>query len=175
MTPTTWEAGCREVILLVMQLFGLKTTLDDWETNVPIDEMVDFWVDGANGYAQVGWADLAARVIKAHVEFVQGGEGEPWKYGYVVQTLASKQHDYGTRNIERFGIPGIKVRLSDKAARFRNLRRRGGNARNETVEDTLFDMLGYCIVALMVLRGTFTLPLEADLAEDEDDAWADEE
>lgn len=88
-----------------------------------------------------------------------------------VEFLAGKQHDYGQDNITTFGVSGLLVRLHDKLARLANLAIRSGSASpgtvaHESVADTWDDIVGYCVVGLMVLAGTFTLPLERDVAGD---------
>lgn len=82
---------------------------------------------------------------------------EIWDTGEMVSTLCKKQHDYGHGNINRFGLMGVAVRLSDKVERYINLR--GKQAKNESTNDTLIDVVGYCVVALMLLDETFQLPL----------------
>lgn len=80
----------------------------------------------------------------------------------LVELLASKQHDYGSKNILKFGERGILVRLWDKISRYDNLSKRY-TAYNESVRDTLSDMIGYVVLLYMVRAGVFTLPLECDL------------
>jgi hypothetical protein len=80
----------------------------------------------------------------------------------VTDLLASKQHDYGSGNINRFGLVGLVVRMSDKVERYENLRNRPTPS-NETLQDTLDDMVGYAVIARMVLDNSFNLPLGADL------------
>lgn len=84
---------------------------------------------------------------------------------FVLRTLADKQFCYGPENVTRhFGMRGILVRINDKIARLQNLYRRGvRNALFETIEDTWLDLLGYTVIALMLIDDTFTLPLERDL------------
>lgn len=82
---------------------------------------------------------------------------EIWDTGEMVSTLCKKQHDYGHGNINRFGLMGVAVRLSDKVERYMNLK--GREAKNESTNDTLIDVVGYCVVALMLLDETFQLPL----------------
>ena len=80
----------------------------------------------------------------------------------LTKLLARKQHDYGPENILRFGVPGLMVRLHDKVARLENLlaKRDGKNAVNgEAVADTFTDIVGYCVIGMMLVFGTFTLPL----------------
>lgn len=85
---------------------------------------------------------------------------ESWDLETVFQTLCSKQHDYGHENINKFGLYGIIVRLSDKVERYANLKNK--YAKNESVFDTLLDIVGYCVVALMLIDETFNLQLGED-------------
>jgi hypothetical protein len=88
---------------------------------------------------------------------------EVWSMDKQVELLASKQHDYGHENINRFGSNGVLVRLWDKVSRYENLLGRG--AENEPIDDTLKDMVGYVTIYVMVKNGTFSFPLEAELEE----------
>jgi hypothetical protein len=85
---------------------------------------------------------------------------EEWDTGHMLTTLCKKQHDYGHENILKFGLYGILVRLSDKIERYANLE--GKQAQNESTSDTLMDIVGYSVVALMLLDETFTLQLGDD-------------
>ena len=78
----------------------------------------------------------------------------------VAELIISKQHDYGHGNILAFGEFGVLVRASDKLERLKNLHRLGDCPENETVEDTWRDLAGYAIIALMLERKVFELPLE---------------
>lgn len=80
----------------------------------------------------------------------------------VVDTLVSKQHDYGHSNITAFGLEGIVVRLSDKIARLGNLVKRSTEPLNESAADTVMDIIGYCVIGIMLREGTFMLELKAD-------------
>jgi hypothetical protein len=73
----------------------------------------------------------------------------------ILDMLCRKQHDYGHQNILRTGIPGIVTRLSDKQARLENLAARGATPANESLEDALADIVGYCVIGLMLQAGTF--------------------
>jgi hypothetical protein len=85
----------------------------------------------------------------------------------IVEFVAGKQHDYGNDNILKWGAEGITIRTWDKLARIRNLEKRGGGSANEPLSDAWFDCLGYAIVAYMLLLGTFTRPLQADMIDPE--------
>ena len=86
---------------------------------------------------------------------------ETWDTGYMVSTLCRKQHDYGHGNINRFGIYGVIVRLSDKIERLANLNNID-KPQNESRQDTLLDIVGYCVIALMLMDDTFNLSLGDD-------------
>lgn len=76
--------------------------------------------------------------------------------------LISKQHDYGHSNIVDFGEYGVLVRANDKMARLKNLLSPLGETqpKNETIEDSWKDLANYAIIALMVRRNWFELPLK---------------
>ena len=65
-----------------------------------------------------------------------------------VLTFDRKQHDYGSRNIGDFGEAGVLVRANDKMARLKNLHGvRGGEVKNEPIEDAWRDLSVYGIIA----------------------------
>lgn len=77
------------------------------------------------------------------------------------QVMISKQRDYGSGNISEFGELGVLIRATDKQKRLKNLLYDNpGQARNESLEDTWVDVSNYGIIALMVRRGIWGLPLE---------------
>lgn len=77
--------------------------------------------------------------------------------------LCRKQHDYGHGNIENFGLVGVAVRLCDKIARAKNLKKRGESiVKNETVIDTYEDIVGYATIAIMLRDSTFSLDLDTN-------------
>lgn len=83
-----------------------------------------------------------------------------WDVGKMERLLCSKQADYGTGNIKAFGLHGVLVRMSDKVARWEHLMMKGTKPENESMQDTLMDMVGYAAVTLLLERGEFELPLE---------------
>ena len=99
----------------------------------------------------------------------------------IAELIISKQHDYGHGNILAFGEFGVLVRASDKLERLKNLSKKGAlkvpifeecphcgeimatgemKPLHEATEDTWMDLAGYSLIALMLRRGIFTLPLE---------------
>ncbi len=73
--------------------------------------------------------------------------------------MVRKQCDYGPGNILGAGELGLWVRVNDKLARLDNLLRVGKRPANESIEDSWADTVNYCIIAIMLGRRTFTLPL----------------
>ncbi len=80
----------------------------------------------------------------------------------MVELIAKKQHDYGHENINAFGEVGVLVRLNDKVARLRNLIMKNVDPANEATEDSWRDVVGYGLIALMLRKGTFNLPLREE-------------
>jgi hypothetical protein len=80
----------------------------------------------------------------------------------IAEVVISKQRDYGHGNILAFGEFGILVRANDKMERMKNLQRAQGEPSNESIDDTWVDLAGYSIIALMLRRGIFTLPLKGE-------------
>lgn len=85
---------------------------------------------------------------------------------FIANTVIKKQHDYGPNNISKFGTYGLIVRLHDKIARLENLlssTRKGTNlVQDETIFDTLTDIVGYCTVGLLWVNDKFLLPMRMD-------------
>lgn len=84
----------------------------------------------------------------------------------IATTVAKKQRDYGPNNVAKFGVAGLVVRVHDKIARLENLlssKRNGINSvQDETVFDTLLDIVGYSTVALLWVNGWFLTPMASD-------------
>lgn len=91
-------------------------------------------------------------------------QGGAWTIDDQVELLATKQHDYGHANIDKFGAAGVRVRLWDKIARYENLTARKTDGVHESIQDTLVDIVGYCTIYKMVQNGTFSFPLSSDVA-----------
>lgn len=83
-----------------------------------------------------------------------------WSPNMIGKMLARKQHDYGHGNINAFGMIGVAVRMSDKVARLQNLIARGAEAENESLTDTWLDIVGYAVIAQMLLAETFNRELD---------------
>ena len=94
-----------------------------------------------------------------------------WDSGEMCTLLVSKQHDYGHGNITAFGMKGVLVRLSDKVERLINLKSKKSKAQNESLIDTLRDIVGYCVIALMLNDETFSLDLGENYANESVSDW----
>lgn len=136
--------------------YNAYRTIVRHELDVPTKVGSDF-----EGYYNNGLYSTLAACAWAQVR----KDNAQWNAEDQVALLASKQHDYGNDNILKFGQQGILVRLWDKIARYNNLLQRevrGHDVANESVTDTLIDIVGYVVLLYMVQDGTFTSPLKAD-------------
>lgn len=69
-----------------------------------------------------------------------------------VELADSKQQDYGPDNITFSGEVGIAVRCQDKICRLKHLLESGGEANNESIEDTYKDLANYAMIGLLLHR-----------------------
>jgi len=106
-------------------------------------------------YDQEDSTAIARRAWELHIELFG-----PLTKGDLLDMLVGKQKDYGSQNIMRFGIQGIKVRLWDKIARYHNLAGKDtSDPVNESLADTFKDMIGYVVLWWMVEDEEMELPL----------------
>ena len=77
----------------------------------------------------------------------------------VTETLIRKQRDYGHENIRRLGRTGLIIRCHDKIARLENLCGSHFEPNNESIDDTLLDIVGYSAIGIMWERQNFLLQL----------------
>ncbi len=66
-----------------------------------------------------------------------------------------KNNDYGSKNILKFGIIGIIVRIGDKISRYQNLvnNKTAQLVQDEKIEDTLLDIVNYATYGEMLSDG----------------------
>lgn len=84
-----------------------------------------------------------------------------WGIADQIDMLVWKQSKYGHGNINKFGIVGVGIRVSDKMERVINLDGQDdGDMRDESMEDTLADIVGYAVIAQMLVDDTFNTELE---------------
>ena len=80
-----------------------------------------------------------------------------------INILLKKAENRLDKNISKFGITGLVIRVHDKVARVENLMKKENYANavgDETILDTLMDIIGYSIIAYMWLNNTFMYELE---------------
>ncbi len=149
----SWEAACKDALTKLTDLADTATPLD--ASGVP------------------SWRDALVNEFPKHLIYVTciptiarqcwkrlNNEGADTNVDRIVTFLSSKQHDYGHMNITSFGQSGIIVRLCDKLSRLENLEGSSAKPRNETILDTLYDILGYCVISRMLAADTFKYDLE---------------
>ncbi|MBQ2622329.1 MAG: DUF1599 domain-containing protein [Thermoguttaceae bacterium] len=76
-------------------------------------------------------------------------------FNYLFDLILRKNYDYGSNvfsppvlNPTSTAESAILTRLSDKFARLQNILRRDSMVADETLEDTIADIAGYCILFL---------------------------
>lgn len=147
--PTEWTEAAEQVV----RHHWKRAAYDAAPLEAYSREVIEMWYDDGD------WDRLAqAAMISLHKRDLFDVVG-------TAQFLAGKQHDYGPRNILKFGVDGLAVRLWDKIARFSNLRQRGTDAKNEPLVDTFIDMVGYVVIRDMLRYGWFELPINPDRLE----------
>lgn len=75
-------------------------------------------------------------------------------FNEVGETLIKKNADYGGASFD-LGLIGNMVHIHDKESRFRNLVHKeftGQQPNFESLEDTLKDLIGYCVIGLHILK-----------------------
>lgn len=80
---------------------------------------------------------------------------------FVTDLLIRKHIDYGPENINKFGQIGIIVRMYDKVSRLENILLKTDNnfnkavnvntVKDESIIDTLIDIIGYAAIAVMYI------------------------
>lgn len=148
----TWDASAKSYVADIFWT-DLSYYAADWNQEIRrhLDGMIDayFGVDSA-APSPSEWQTLGRLSVEASgLLNVQETS----------VTLCNKQRDYGPNNIARFGQSGLLLRLHDKVARLENLISTGRDAKNESLHDTYLDIVGYSVIGLMLLDGSFFLPL----------------
>lgn len=129
-----------------------------WESDPVYSKTSDADVKRKNEiYHLKHWATLSL-ISVAMLRKIKNFEYSEYSF-FVKKTVIAKQKDYGPNNISRFGINGLVIRMHDKIARLENLISKNNLPQNESILDTLLDIIGYSIVAIMWINGTFLFPL----------------
>ncbi|KLU65707.1 hypothetical protein DEAC_c23370 [Desulfosporosinus acididurans] len=80
----------------------------------------------------------------------------------VAELLKRKNTDYGNNYCEtrrEFGPTALLLRLNDKFGRLKTLTKQQAQVKDESIEDTLKDIIGYCTLELRYLRDEKTCGL----------------
>lgn len=101
------------------------------------------------------WGEFGAR-CRASAALLAGAAID---WSTVIATVTSKQRDYGKENILRFGQIGLTVRVHDKLARLEHLTATGRPPGNESLADTVLDLVGYSVLGILLARDWFELEL----------------
>lgn len=70
---------------------------------------------------------------------------------FFIEKLSQKNRQYGDGNLLKHGLVGILVRLDDKLARIENYLETG-NIGEESMDEVFFDIAGYALNALRLLK-----------------------
>lgn len=71
---------------------------------------------------------------------------------HVRDVLKEKERMYGKANLHKFGSTGIIIRMSDKLSRIENIvLNQRSSTPDETLTDTLIDLIGYTIQLLRLI------------------------
>jgi predicted DNA-binding protein YlxM (UPF0122 family) len=147
--PTTWEESAEDLVKALASYFADPTPIDIVKVREERDIL--FRTEGTDIRV---WPAIAYSAI---AELRDRGE---WDSERMTDLLVSKQRDYGHQNILQGGLFGVAIRLSDKIERYANLMKKSdGSPANESIIDTLLDMVGYCVIAQMLIDGSFILDL----------------
>lgn len=149
-TPT-WESACADATAYILNT--------DYAHQLDLTA-IDQWLNVGTELTAEDYASIAQSALYLITGVGRFGD----MMSGVEQTVIAKQKDYGHGNIMRHGLQGVIVRMCDKVERIKNLEsKRFGEPVNESLDDSWLDLVGYCIIAIMLLQGTFELPLEQDM------------
>jgi hypothetical protein len=151
--PETWNDGAAEAVREMVQRNAEPRTLE--ELRATYDGFFNIEKPLLGEIAAAAWSEFGARCRASSV--VLAGESLLWQT--VVETVIRKQRDYGKENIRRFGYVGLVVRVHDKLARLEHLIAQGTRPENESLGDTVLDLVGYSVLGVMLARGTFELEM----------------
>lgn len=158
--PTIWEEAAEDALGQIFdavdrspsRLVDIRETLEGL-----IDNCFDADEEWTRAETIIRWTMIGATAIN-----LSAVRKEILRKGFVLPVLIRKQRDYGHENIRRFGRKGLIVRLHDKVARLENLLESGKEPSNESIKDTLLDIVGYSAIGIMWEEDHFLLPLSAE-------------
>ena len=123
------------------------------------DHFSGLYYDQNHGHEYADAVSSQWRILGAHAIAISEQRELALTPASVTETLVRKQRDYGHENIRRFGRTGLIIRCHDKVARLENLCGSDFEPNNESIDDTLLDIIGYSAIGIMWETETFLLPL----------------
>lgn len=166
MTKKTWETSADIIIKRIFQN-RFATNLGNVADSVHrMSDSLNFTLEKTNGLTKLRDDDLLSEYGVSIWESLSSEsinllESLNFKVTpeLILKIIVSKQKDYGPNNIARFGTAGILIRMHDKIARLLNLFNKSKNNFNtaisinsvedESIFDTLIDVVGYSVIAIM--------------------------
>lgn len=160
MVTNTWNDACADALASIRQLNKTEPMHEIGSHSFAgINNLLGEFVREGRSHTEIAVSAMCGAAVIAIRTL--GAVGHPVDYEDLHSLLCRKQHDYGHKNIDNFGLIGVAVRICDKMARAENLLKRDSNAvKDETVADTYLDIIGYAVIALMLQNETFYLELE---------------
>jgi hypothetical protein len=156
---TTWDLAAQNIVLDMAISATHPCKSDHRILEAERDRLADDMRNNDYRHSYKSFDTMAAESIN------DLRDQEVWDSAEMIKLLCRKQHDYGHGNINKFGMAGIIVRLSDKVERLKNLRSRGLTPEiKESEVDTLLDIVGYCVIGHMWNEGTFQNELSEEWA-----------
>jgi len=152
-----WDDAAEEAVKIICDQVRRKPRADVPQIRSDFDAMVDefFHTPSGSDRMRASWAVIGANAWEMAIK-----NDFSFSLGRITKTLIRKQRDYGHENIRRFGRQGLCIRVHDKVARLENLTKTGAEPNNESIEDTLLDIIGYSAIGIMWESQVFLLPLK---------------
>lgn len=152
----TWNESAENAVDIIFSMVRKRGKVSPELLRSGLDTFISSLYDRRGGYQQ---AVVHLTIIGADSVEIAKKRGIIFDPASLTATLIGKQRDYGKDAITRFGRQGLLVRLHDKVARLENLDGGGRQPSNESVADTLMDIVGYCALGIIWEQGEFGLPL----------------
>ena len=162
-TPKTWDEASLQALEYITDIVStVRFEEPIWKKyNAILDSLASFvtWHDAASDATAVSvMVDAGCMAMHSLVPLTLGMDKTEMH-----KLLCRKQHDYGHGNITKFGLVGVAVRMCDKIERAHNMSKKNGVMAqvSEPLKDAYEDIIGYAVIAVMLYRNTFMLPLDS--------------
>lgn len=97
----------------------------------------------------VNWSDWY-RHVGGCANRILEHRGEPIQVAEFSDMINKKHRAYGARPLRQWGNLGLAIRLDSKVSRYHTLTVQGRDIEEEPARDSLIDIVGYCILGLMM-------------------------